>query len=93
MRIPVKHCCGYWTRQVVTETAFSKLKIPNSTPLVYNFRNSDALDAFPGGLKVIPYQNQQGSELRHELRGQWMDVCNYGATEWSGGKPLMVSTL
>lgn len=60
--------------QVVTETAFSKLKIPNSTPLVYNFRNSDALDAIPGGLKVIPYQNQQGSELRHELRGQWMDV-------------------
>lgn len=60
---------------VVTETAFSKLRIPNSTPLIYTFRESNCPDhAIPGGLQVVPYKNNQGNdEARYGLRGQWID--------------------
>ena len=57
---------------IVTEQSFSKLKIPNSTPLVYTFEPDFTEDAIPGDLSVIPFENS-GDEMRHQLRGQWLD--------------------
>lgn len=66
---------------VVTELAFSKLKIPNSTPLIYEFEPDSSSEAIPGGLSVVPFLGENKGtkeELRHSLRGRWLE---HGKTE------------